>query len=90
MNGHRKFSILQLILPRDMHADIKAEAKRQRISVFTLVRHALEEYLGTRVRIKLESETIHLKLIKPDEPPMTPAEIRYADEVMRIFREEET
>lgn len=79
----------QLILPRQMVADIKVEAKQQGISVITLVRHAIDEYLGRRVRIKLGSDAIHLKLFKPDELPMTPAEIRYADKVMKQFREED-
>ena len=90
MSGRQKFSILQLILPRPMVEEIKAEAKRQGISVMTLVRHALEQYLGTHVSMKSGGRMIHLKLLKQHEdPPMTPEEIQYADEVMRIFREED-
>jgi len=39
-----KFSALQLILSRHKHEDIKALAKREGVSVITLIRNAIEEY----------------------------------------------
>jgi len=94
MNGHRKFSTLQLILPSHVVADLKAEAKRQGVSVITLVRNTLEQHLGTRVlSMRVGGRTIHLRLDKVDlnKPKvyMTPKEISYAQEAMRIFREED-
>lgn len=84
MNGHREFSLLQLILPRHMVADIRAEAKRQGVSTVTLVRTIVKEYLRT-VRGR------HAVYVDLNEPVvfMTSREIEYADEVMRIFREED-
>jgi len=49
-----KFSALQLILSRHNHEDIKALAKREGVSVITLIRNAIEEYLS--------SSTVHMRL----------------------------
>jgi len=84
MNGRREFSILLLVLPRQMVADIRAQAKRQGVSTVTLVRTIVKEYLRT-VRGR---QTIYVNLNEP-VVYMTPQEIQYADEVMRIFREED-
>jgi hypothetical protein len=84
MNGRREFSILLLVLPRQMVADIRAQAKRQGVSTVTLLRTIVKEYLRT-VRGR---QTIYVNLNEP-VVYMTPQEIQYADEVMRIFREED-
>jgi len=89
-----KFSALQLILSRHKQEDIKALAKREGVSVITLIRNAIEEYLSSRtVHMRLGGKTVILRLKKanPDEPEVswTADEQKYADEAMKIFLEED-
>ena len=70
-------AILRLILPGLIVSEVEAEAKRQGVSVRTLVRSALEYYLG----LKRGQRMISFRL------PLTPED--RAHEVMRIFREED-
>ncbi|HWY53057.1 MAG TPA: hypothetical protein VNZ03_01250 [Terriglobales bacterium] len=86
--------LLRLIFPPSVLTDVQIEAKLQNVSVITLVRSVMEKYLRTRtVRMRLDGRTVHLKLEKVDmnEPvgDITPGQQGYADEVMRIFREED-
>jgi hypothetical protein len=86
--------LLRLVFPPSVLTDIQIEAKLRNISVITLVRSVLEKYLRTRtVNMRLDGRTVHLKLDKVDlnEPigDITPEQQQYADEVMRIFREED-
>jgi hypothetical protein len=86
--------LLQIVFPPSVLEDIEIEAKLQQVSVIALVRGVLEKYLRTRtVRMRLDGQTVRLKLNKVDlnEPigNITAEEQRYADEVMRIFREED-
>lgn len=85
---------LRLVFPPSVLADIEIEAKLQQVSVISLVRSVLEKYLRTRtVKMSLDGQTVRLKLDKVDlnEPigNITTEQQRYADEVMRIFREED-
>ena len=87
--------LLRLVFPPSVLTDIQIEAKLQQVSAITLVRSVLEKYLRTRtVSMRLNERTVHRwKLSKVDlnEPigDITPEQQRYADEVMRIFREED-
>jgi hypothetical protein len=86
--------LLQIVFPPSVLADIEIEAKLQQVSVITLVRSVLEKYLRTRtVRMRLDGQTFRWKLNKVDlnEPigNITTEPQRYADEAMRIFREED-
>jgi hypothetical protein len=86
--------LLRLVFPPSVLADIQIEAKLQQVSGITLVRSVLEKYLRTRtVSMRLDGRTVRLKLGKVDlnEPvgDITPEQQRYADEVIRIFREED-
>lgn len=86
--------LLRLVFPPFVLTDIEIEAKLQQVSVMNLVRSVLEKYLRTRtVRMRLDGQTVRLKLNQVDlnEPieNITPEQQRYADEVMRIFREED-
>jgi len=94
MNERWKFSILQLILPRQVVADLRTEANERGISVITLVRNVLEQHLSVRtVSRKLGGRTVHLRLnrVNLDEPVvhMTPDEEKFADWVMEVHREED-
>jgi len=84
--------LLRLVFPPSVLADIQIKAKLQHVSIITLVRSVLEKYLRTRT-VRLDGPTVRWKLNKVDlnEPIgyMTPEEIKHADEVMRIFREED-
>jgi len=84
--------LLRLVFPPSVLADVQIEAKLQRVSVITLVRSMLDKYLRTRT-VRLDGPTVRWKLNKVDlnEPigDITPEQQRYADEVMRIFREED-
>jgi len=86
--------LLRLVFPPSVLTDIEIEAKLQQVSVITLVRSVVEKYLRTRtVSMRLDGRTVHLKLDNVDlnEPigDITPEQQRHADEVMRIFREED-
>jgi hypothetical protein len=86
--------LLRLVFPPSVLTDVQVEAKLQNVSVITLVRSVLGQYLRTRtVSMRLSGQTVRLKLDKVDlnEPigDITPEQQRYADEVMRIFREED-
>ena len=63
-----------------------------KLRVITLVRSVLAKYLRTRT-VRLDGPTVRWKPDKVDlnEPigDITPEQQRYADEVMRIFREED-
>jgi len=84
--------LLRLVFPSSVLADVQIEAKLQRVGVITLVRSVLEKYLRTRTA-RLDGPTARWKLNKVDlnEPigNITPEQQRYADEVMRVFREED-
>ena len=84
----------RLLFPPSVLADIQIETKLQRVRVIAVVRSVLERYLATRAAsMRLDGRTVYLKLDRVDlnEPigDITPEQQRYADEVMRIFREED-
>ena len=83
--------LLRLIFPPLVLADIQIEATLQRISTVTLVRNVLEKYLWNRNR-QLRARTAW-RPSRTDRNEraraMTPEETAYADECMRIFREED-
>jgi hypothetical protein len=89
----RVFKYILLSLSPGFYMDILAEAKRQRVSVPRLIRHAVEKYLVAMTAVRLA------RLPDPRLDPnsslnqsfvsWTPAEQRFADEVLRIHFEED-
>ena len=78
-----------------MLADLRTEAKRQNISVCSLIRKVLEDYLASTriISMRLGGRTAHSRLTRVNlHDPLvnwTADEQKYADEKMRIFREED-
>jgi len=83
--------LLRLIFPPSVLADIQIEATLQRVSTVTLGADVLEMYLWTRNWKLIERMALRTNRAEWNQPAreMTPAEIAYADECMRIFREED-
>jgi len=83
--------LLRLVFPPSVLTDIQIEAKLQHISVIMLLRSVLEKYLRTRtVRLDRPARW-KLNRVDLNEPigDITPEQQRHADEVMRVFREED-
>jgi predicted DNA-binding protein len=82
---------LRLNLTPEMFERIHAEAKHSGISANTLIRDAIRRSLSELTALRGTSVS-RLKLGSLTEHPLvdwTPAEQHFADEVMRVFREED-
>lgn len=77
MNGHRKFSTLQLILSRQLVADLKAEASRRGVSTVHIGSHYRQRISPYRKRtardLRCERFDVHgHRTIQPTEETRLP------------------
>ena len=83
---------VRLGLTPELFARIRVEAERQKISTNALIRDAIDEHLYDLTATRLgRSPVPRLKAENLQQPLVswTQAEQEFADELMRVFREED-
>jgi hypothetical protein len=89
----RLFKYVLLSLNPSFYMDIRAEAKRQNVSVSTLIRMAVHRYLlavtNDRLLTAPDPRSNPKSLVNQPVATWTSAEQRFADKVLRVHFEED-